>query len=770
MPKLTKDDRNNIKDKLNYIQLDLNNIPYFLKEFEPLEFRAARFYNENKYKVYKYLSVNDIDILLTATDRLASASEKYKLSSHIYEYLDPKNKEDIEKHTTFLHMLNKVNINEIRKIEIEQENLNKQIPFTVNYDKNYLWQIYYSLTTNRYFMLLSTKESNCSELFYLIKKKIECYKNNTDFKIYVPIKYLEYSGEYLKKSEIIDLENYLWLFTRDWPSIYEVYNKDEKLSLQIVGTTTVYDNIKSKYKLVVNDKEQAFNLYKLIKALFILQTETSEIYKFVVKINDFGSIDFYHNSNLIKFDDLTSFVEKEYYKMRELIIEKNKEKFLETKRLLKLKEIAYIKDVEYIEKEKQIATFLECKKTFFGKVKYYIKYTKKKEKSNLQQIKKIKQENTSDNIKREEIIEEKEIYTLENLIVITEKFNKVTKEINNIRMDINALNQKIENMSNKINNASLYIKEIESHAKSIFEFWKFTNKDEKLALNSIEKQAQDVNILKKFFNYNDDFEELGIQADKKQRNNLSKEQCDSIFIANTEILEDLNTLKNKEITDVIKIKIKNSLDLLIEEAKDKKTLFNFEDFDIFGGIVEDRIKTSILGNKRHRETIKNKFKILDINKNIDLDEYIETIKKQLVNISEALLKIKSIYDMSIYKPCIKDTLDINNYCICNINPQNALSNYNTKGDKINLFRFNILEGMPIIYNSNIIYYNNYNKTLPLGMDITDTVLIDLNMYEVVEINTKNFKMVVPKHDKDMLRIDIKNIIVHEYSLKEKEQK
>ncbi len=369
MPKLTKDDRNNIKDKLNYIQLDLNNIPYFLKEFEPLEFRAARFYNENKYKVYKYLSVNDIDILLTATDRLASASEKYKLSSHIYEYLDPKSKEDIEKHTTFLHMLNKVNINEIRKIEIEQENLNKQIPFTVNYDENYLWQIYYSLTTNRYFMLLSTKESNYSELFYLIKKKIECYKNNTDFKIYVPIKYLEYSGEYLKKSEIIDLENYLWLFTRDWPSIYEVYNKDEKLSLQIVGTTTVYDNIKSKYKLVVNDKEQAFKLYKLIKALFILQTETNEIYKFVVKINDFGSIDFYHNSNLIKFDDLTSFVEKEYYKMRELIIEKNKEKFLETKRLLKLKEIAYIKDEEYIEKEKQIATFLECKKTFFRQSK-----------------------------------------------------------------------------------------------------------------------------------------------------------------------------------------------------------------------------------------------------------------------------------------------------------------------------------------------------------------------------------------------------------------
>ena len=45
-------------------------------------------------------------------------------------------------------------------------------------------------------------------------------------------------------------------------------------------------------------------------------------------------------------------------------------------------------------------------------------------------------------------------------------------------MDIKAIELKITNLSKKIENAELYIKEIEKHKKSIFEFWKFTNKDE----------------------------------------------------------------------------------------------------------------------------------------------------------------------------------------------------------------------------------------------------------------------------------------------------
>ena len=61
--------------------------------------------------------------------------------------------------------------------------------------------------------------------------------------------------------------------------------------------------------------------------------------------------------------------------------------------------------IEYLAKEKQITTFLQCKKSFFGKFKYFFKYGKNKNKKN----KNIKQENLKDSnsITKQEDIETK---------------------------------------------------------------------------------------------------------------------------------------------------------------------------------------------------------------------------------------------------------------------------------------------------------------------------------------------------------------------------
>ena len=40
-------------------------------------------------------------------------------------------------------------------------------------------------------------------------------------------------------------------------------------------------------------------------------------------------------------------------------------------------------EIEYLAKEKQISTFLECKKTFLGKFKYYFKYSAKGKKNKI---------------------------------------------------------------------------------------------------------------------------------------------------------------------------------------------------------------------------------------------------------------------------------------------------------------------------------------------------------------------------------------------------
>ena len=74
---------------------------------------------------------------------------------------------------------------------------------------------------------------------------------------------------------------------------------------------------------------------------------------------------------------------------------------------------------------------------------------------------------------------------------ITNEGSKNSGEaLENMSLDIEALKRKIELMNVKITNADIYIKEIEDHKKSIFEFWKFTNKDESLLLNQGEIQEE----------------------------------------------------------------------------------------------------------------------------------------------------------------------------------------------------------------------------------------------------------------------------------------
>ena len=62
-------------------------------------------------------------------------------------------------------------------------------------------------------------------------------------------------------------------------------------------------------------------------------------------------------------------------------------------------------------------------------------------------------------------------------------YEKNEKYCKNLSLDIKAMETKLKVFELKVKNASLYIEEIDKHKKSIFEFWKFANKDEKLALD-----------------------------------------------------------------------------------------------------------------------------------------------------------------------------------------------------------------------------------------------------------------------------------------------
>ena len=769
MPKKTGDKNNNIKEKLEYIGLDLENIPKELKEYKPLEFRIPKFYEEKQYRQYRYILVKDIQILLSPTNRLDEIEEKYKQARPLAEYLDGESEDNILKYTTFLSMLKQFKINEVEEIEKEQANLNKKIPFKVKYENNYLWQIYYSENTNQYFMLVPTEDSNYSTFFFLIKKQLEKKKNE---KIFVPVRNVEYSSKYLKKSEYEDIENYLWLFTKDWPLVYEVYDKRNKLSIHIVGETEVYNKIKSPYKIKLTSKENANQFYKLLKAMFILQTELPHYFYFKTNISKSGDIEFYLEDRKIEYIDIAEWISNEYSLGEEKqiraedLIKENKTK------LEKLKIEIAAQEIEYLAKEKQISTFLECKKSFFGKFKYYFKYSKKNNKN------KIKKEEKKENQNKFEIEENEEIptkkrkkknYTIEELVELYKVIEIKENELKNIIMDINSLKLKNKNMQKKIENATAFIEEIDSHKKSIFEFWKYSNKDEMATLP--EGEAEEVNIIKKItrvFDYEEDMEKFGKKMDKIQRKNLNKDETDSIYITSTNLLELINKIKINEFQPK---DIETALKEIKKEAIQEKALSEDEEFDIFGGIIQDSTKVSKIKNKKHRELAKDKFNILEINKNTKQIGFKLSLEKIIANLKTAVNKVVIPEEISVYKSIIKEKLDDKKINIFDINPEKEIQEaIKRESNKINFYKINLKEGSNAISYTNCIFYDNQNKTLPIGQDLSTKILIDISKLQLNLKNKTSFKIVEFEDEKDdFSEINIKIITVFEYDTEIKKQ-
>ena len=309
------------------------------------------------------------------------------------------------------------------------------------------------------------------------------------------------------------------------------------------------------------------------------------------------------------------------------------------------------------------------------------------------------------------------------MLNLYESLDIENNDIRNLEQDIEAMHQRINLLDLKIKNANQYIKEIDKHKKSIFEFWRFTNKPEVQTLNegTAETQEKRKMKIKKTFNYLTDLEDIGKQFDKEVRNILNKEETDNAFLVTTEIFEDINLLlNNKEIPEN---HLNNLKEKLLEENKTKTV-------DIFGSIAESQEKIKTLGNIRHRENEKNKFPILLLKESTTLEEYKQILQDAIKVIESSIEKFKISIDIPVYMVGdLKNKLNV-----FYINPEEALQHSNKA--KENLYKLNLSEGTNCIPLTNIIYYNNENKTLPLGMMISTGILL----------NTDNLKL--KKEEKD----------------------
>jgi len=722
VPRKAKDTRETkLEENLKYIGLSLTRIPKFLKEFEEISYRFHGSNEKDIYRVYKNVPIEDIQILITNTERLEEAPKKYAAASPLPDYLDSKTRENAEKHALFLQMVENIDKTKIEELEKEQQAFQKQQPYLVKYRNNYKWQIFYSERANKYFMLVPAKEQDNAALFYILKKQIELKKSKKKETIYVPISYQEPSKELFSKTQIAEIENNLYLLTKEWPDIYEVQNiEDGKVRIEIIGTTHVYEQIKSTYKITIRSKKEAVELEHWLRVIFTLKRDLKEDYAFVTNIDKTGKLEVYHHNQKVTFENLPNFIKEQIqYHQEEIeaLTDDNREIAME---LTKLKTEADEKNEEYLEKQKQIFTFLECRKSFFGKVKYFFKG-----KSGKKKIRRIPKELREDENEDEDLeeIQKPPIQipygnSLEDLMRICKVLNEKRNENKNIHLDINGVKGKIESLERKIKNADLYLKEIESHKKSIIEFFRYTNKDEAKAISEAEKQQeQNTAKVKKYFDLETDLYELGKQMDKLQRQKLSTQECDIAYLA-TEIGTSLNAVCKKRVGKVERAKLEEEL----EKQKKKAKKQQWED----GGIIK---------NTKHREQPRKVANILTIDKQTTYDDYKAMLKEKKSLLQEAFHKIQIPYDLSIYKILEKEE-ELAGYQLFDLNPNTEIPK-SSKKKKV-LYKVNLKEKDELLFYTNIMYYHNDNKTLPEGMDLSTYVLLNLEKYELVELKETEF--------------------------------
>jgi hypothetical protein len=283
-----------------------------------------------------------------------------------------------------------------------------------------------------------------------------------------------------------------------------------------------------------------------------------------------------------------------------------------------------------------------------------------------------------------------------------------------------------------------------------------------------EGEAEEINIIKKItkvFDYETDLEKFGKTMDKMQRKLLSKDELDSIYLTTTDLIEILNKVK---INEVMPKDIEISLKNLKKQAIEEKTLTDNEDFDIFGGISQDSRKVTTIKNSKHRELPKDRFSILDVNKNTKQISYKLALEKAIENIKKATTKPVVPEDLPIYKAFVDEKLAPKKINIFNINPEKEIKQaINEEKNKIYFYKINLKEGTNAVSYTNIVFYDNLNKTLPVGQDLSTKILVDVSKFKLKLKSKKNFRIVHFENEKDdFSKASLKNVVLLEYDFKD----
>ena len=200
------------------------------------------------------------------------------------------------------------------------------------------------------------------------------------------------------------------------------------------------------------------------------------------------------------------------------------------------------------------------------------------------------------------------------------------------------------------------------------------------------------------------------------------------------------TKKNSDLTEKQLKEIEKELKQLKKSFNADLKNINLMEFDVFGSILSNEKDKSSINNVRHRESQKDKYRILNINKEITLADFIDNVRNCLNLVKEVLNKIKTNSEISIYKLSNKK-IKLENLNIFNINPRNEFKDVDlSKVKEVYLYKVNIKENTPVAFYTNYVFYDNFNKTLPVGMDLSTEILFDTFKTEIKEVKQETFNI------------------------------
>ena len=468
---ISLEEDNNIEEKYNEEDYIYNNE----ETLENIYLKLKSIYGDRKYnikqeailennikKVYRYIPISKIEVMVTNHSRNDKIKDKLKDAIPIIDYIYSKEFKDFDR-VRLEYLLKDYNNIKYQEIDSLQKRLFEKEPFKITYEEDVFYEIYYIKEENKYLLVICTEDIVFKEIQYILQKKAEYYITRKEEYIYSGIANLEYSENFLYKEEIQELEDILWYFTKSWPITYELYNNKNEYSLEIVGNFEIYNGLTSIYRISLKNKNKAAEYLKLAKALMTLEKDTNKYLKFQTIISEKEGLKFRYNDNDIVLKDIPDFLLVNYVKLYEETMAYIDENIAKKLKLEILKEEKNKKEEKLNNLQNYITTFLDSKKTFFGKFRYFfgkdpLKQLEQNEK-NLEQKKK-KEDKDIDGEKdkeeekklrerekeREEIQELKEkinlkrdFCTIEEYIFLYKEYEKQNKQLKLYLKDIRSI-------------------------------------------------------------------------------------------------------------------------------------------------------------------------------------------------------------------------------------------------------------------------------------------------------------------------------------------